>query len=342
LVVNGDKVLEQDSDNYFPLALQTLATALVDPKPLLDALRPGDRLETQANGHWKAPVFCSNPNLMRQNPGMEMVCHEGLYRGMETVGAPGHRVYFVDYKGFKGRHVARLVITSSEMSVSYRARVTELSELKRPDQSLFEIDHPTSSQGQIHVQVLPELELQSAAEESLDIIWPQVLDGEISGPSSYYVSIDRTGQVPETVPLHTTNERANDSARHQIMRWKFKPEMKEGVSLQVESILTFTTNTRAYGPPEPLTEAEVRKLASNIVEPVFPPGTASGGTCAERIAVDHEGNLIEEIADECESGLVIPCYDALKQWHFAPFMENGQPRPYRGQITCKVPNLIQN
>jgi hypothetical protein len=121
LVVNGDKVLEQDSDNYFPLALQTLATALVDPKPLLDALRPGDRLETQANGHWKAPVSCSNPNLMRQNPGMEMVCHEGLYRGMETVGTPGHRVYFVDYKGFKGRHVARLVITSSEMSVGLRS-----------------------------------------------------------------------------------------------------------------------------------------------------------------------------------------------------------------------------
>src|SRR5215470_5431557 len=50
LVVNGDKVFEEDSNPYFPLGLQTLVTAMVDPKPIIAALRPGDRVQTKANG----------------------------------------------------------------------------------------------------------------------------------------------------------------------------------------------------------------------------------------------------------------------------------------------------
>src|SRR5271155_3847811 len=50
VVVNGDKSFEQDSDGYFPLGIQVLVTAMVDPKPILDALRPGDPVRTKANG----------------------------------------------------------------------------------------------------------------------------------------------------------------------------------------------------------------------------------------------------------------------------------------------------
>jgi hypothetical protein len=50
LIANGDKVFEQDSDDYFPLGLQTLATALVDPQLILDSWRPGDQLMTKADG----------------------------------------------------------------------------------------------------------------------------------------------------------------------------------------------------------------------------------------------------------------------------------------------------
>src|SRR5580693_9613963 len=44
LIVNGNKVFEEDSADYFPLGIQTLVTAMVDPRPVLDAVRPGDRL----------------------------------------------------------------------------------------------------------------------------------------------------------------------------------------------------------------------------------------------------------------------------------------------------------
>jgi hypothetical protein len=292
-IVNGDKVFEEDSDDYFPLLLQTFTRAMFNPQPLPAALTSENWLETRA---------------------------------------PGHPIIWGAYKNFGGRPVARVVTGSS-----LEARVVELSELKKPDLSMFAIEQPTPKEKQIHPVFLSEADLRIAADQALDIIWPQPLDGPVTGPSSYYVSIDRTGQVREIVPLQTANERANDPALRQIKKWKFKPAIKDGVPVQAESVLTFTTNTRAYGPPEPLREAEVRKLASNMVEPVFPPGAASGGTCAQRIAIDDEGNLIEAIEEPGTPDLGMACYDAIKKWHFAPVMENGKPMPYRGEITFTVP-----
>jgi hypothetical protein len=50
LIVNGTTTFEEDSSDYFPLQLHTLVTAMLDPQPILDAIRPGDLVLTKANG----------------------------------------------------------------------------------------------------------------------------------------------------------------------------------------------------------------------------------------------------------------------------------------------------
>jgi hypothetical protein len=50
VIVNGDKVFEEDSDDYFPLGVHTLVTAMVDPVPVVGAIRMGDQVMTKANG----------------------------------------------------------------------------------------------------------------------------------------------------------------------------------------------------------------------------------------------------------------------------------------------------
>jgi len=335
LVVNGDKVFEEDSDDYFPLELQTLVTAMVDPEPLLNSLRPGDRFETQANGRWTPPRFCANQDP--QNSSMWLICGTGPFKQKETVDAPGHPVIFADYQKFKGKNVARFLITGQGVGVALRAQPVDLTDLKKPDEGLFSIQQPTPKERQIHTVVLPEAEFRGLALQVPEIIWPQVLDGDTVGVSSYYLSVDRSGQVREIVALKAANERANESAFRQIMRWKFKPAMRDGVAVQAESILTFATNTRAWGPPEPLTDAEVRKLVLDIVEPVFPASAASGTTYTLRAAIDSDGQLIEVIAGDGPPELFQSCYEAIKKWHFSPVMENGQPRPYRAAIAFQVP-----
>lgn len=331
LVANGSKVFEQDSDDYFPIELRTLATAMVDPQPILEAHRPGDQLLTKANRR-------SDESGMICFSDARSFCAQGHNGLTEIVGLPGHSVSFSDYQDFKGMRVARVVVDTVGVGESLTAGVTEIKELRNPDDALFSVPQPTPEKNQIRVALVPEVDLQSRALGNHKIIWPQVLDGKTTGTASFYVSVDRSGQVREALPVYTDNERSNDSARRQIMRWRFKPFVKHGSPIQTGSILTFQLNTRSWGPPAPISDAEVRKLASNVVNPVIPPGLAPSGTLYTLwAAVDSDGTLIEVIPAEGIPGLFQPCYQALQKWHFSPIIENGQPRPYRAEIKFRVP-----
>lgn len=330
LIVNGRNIFEKDSSDYFPVPLRTLVDAIVDPKAVLDAWRPGDPAFTKANGlSRESGDVCLSPNAKRC-----LVYPWGL---AEFVGGPAHAVWFTDYRKFKGKRVARRLVYRIDAGDSLTAQITHLDELKNPSTDLFSIADATPQNDQIRNLDLTQNELQKYAVQPLQIIWPQVLDGATSGETSYYVSVDRSGSVREVLPVSVAVERADDSARRQIMRWKFKPILIDGAPVQVGALLNFQFNTRAYGPAVPLTDSEVRRLASNVVQPDFPAGIATGVTCSYRIAVDSEGHLIEAIADGCPSKLDIPALKAIQKWHFSPVLENGQPRPYRALITFRAP-----
>ena len=330
LVVNGNSIFEEDSDDYFPLGLHTLATALVDPTSVLDAWRPGDQLMTKANnGADESGKLCFDGQGK-----MCVVSRTGL---TETVAAPGHAVTFSDYRPFRGTRVARLLIYQIDHGDSLQARVTELDELKPIDESMFSIASATPAEKRLDSVIVTQSELAARALQPLEIVWPQVLDGQTSGKTSYYVSIDRAGQVREILPLSVAVERADDSARRQITRWKFKPVMKDGVPVQAEAVVNFEFNTRAFGPKDMLGDGEARQFASNILDPVLPSGISPGSTCAIRIAIDADGGLIEQIAGDCAPGMYTPCSRALGKWHFSPIVKDGKSLPYRAEILFHAP-----
>jgi len=330
LIVNGEKVFEEDSADYMPLPIQVLTTAMVDPRPMVAAVWPGDHINTKANGRaGENGRMCFDPAGK-----MCVMTRNGL---TEVLDAPGRSITLSDYRKFKNKRVARLLNFKIDQGDSYELHINTLGELKS-DGSAFAIEEPTPKEKQIRSVVVSDSELRSLALESTEIIWPQVLeDNNTSGETSYYVSVDRSGQVREILPLSVTVERADDSARRQIMKWRFKPVVKDGVPVQAEAIVNFHFDTRGYGPRNPLTDAEVRRLATNTVDPQFPSGTASGATCNIRIAVDSDGKVIEQIAGDGTPGLAIPCMQAIGKWQFSPFIEDGNPRPYRGEITFRAP-----
>ena len=328
LIVNGDRIYEEDSEDYFPLALQTLATALINPNPVLASWRQGDELITKSNGNAdESGNVCVTADI----------CAKSNFGLTETVGSKGHSVTFMDYQNFEGVRVARSLECKIDRGDSLQAHVIELSKMAQVDESLFRIPRGKPKSTPIQSVMVNESDLRQQALQPLQIIWPQVLDGKIDGDTSYYVSLDRSGQVQEVLPLSINIERADDSARRQIMRWKFKPVMKDGVAVQAECILNFSFNTRAYGPSRMLSDEQARKLASDIVDPVFPPGTPTGSTCAVRIAVDSDGNIIEQIPGECGSGLYQLCSAAIGKWHFKPIVQSGMHLPYRAEIVFRTP-----
>lgn len=195
----------------------------------------------------------------------------------------------------------------------------------------------SAQQEPVSTVTLTQVELQRSVLTSLEIIWPQVLDGPVSGEVSYSLTIDPSGSVTDVQPTMMEFERSNDSVARQVMRWKFKPLVVNGMPVEARVIWNFHADTRAYGPATPLTDAAVRRLASNMAEPHFPEGVTAGTTCSYRVAIDSDGYLIEAIADSCPGPLVIPALQALQASHFNPIIQNGQPRPYRGEIIFRAP-----
>jgi hypothetical protein len=332
LIVDGDRMFEQDSSDYLPLAIEVLTSAMVSPQTVLDSYRPGDFARTKANGLTDE----SGKVCFSANSRMCGMSRNGL---AEFVGAAGRSLEFTDYRKFKGERVARLLIYRIDHGDSWQARINTLGELQKHDEATFQIDNPTEKPNQIRAVVVQEAELRGLAQQPLEIIWPQVLeDNNTIGQTSYYVSLDRSGQAREVLPLSVAIERADDSARRQILGWKFKPVLRNGVPVQAESILNFSFNTRAYGPPSPLTDEEVRKLATNLIDPIFPEGTAPPGSTFEiLISVDQEGNIIESMAGDGPHAMYQPCSKAVGKWHFSPIIEDGKPRPYRAKVICRVP-----
>lgn len=315
---------EKDSDRYFPLLLRTLTTAMLDPKPIVEAIQEGDRVLTKSNGSVDESglsCFDAQRRMCFRDP-------DGL---KETIAASGHAVTFGNYQPFGHQRIARVITNAPRLGEElYTLTVTQLKEIDKATPINVPDDAGT---GRIEFQDVSEAELRSHVSDSLSIIWPQPLDGVEKGPASFFISIDTTGQVREVQQLYTVNERTNDSAKNQLMRWHFKPFIVDGKPMQTSGILRFTLNTREFGPKTPLSDAEARKLVAHPVNPRIegsapPPGT----TYSLWASVDSDGHVIEIMAGDGPNELFIPCMQAVQSWQFKPLMVDGTAVPFRTKL----------
>jgi TonB family protein len=343
VIVNGDKVSEQDSGDYYPFWLHELVTAMVDPLPMLESLKQTKAQIEKPNGSagsTSCARFQSKVGIPPvQNAAFYVFCFELEHGLLDSVVTPQYSVVFQNYRRFKDKRIARLLVSYPEPGTTIEATVTELSELTNVDESQFTISQPTPFEKQLRSVMISEAELRKMSLKTPEIAWPSVRSDKTSGVLSIYVSIDDAGHVRETFPLNSDNAGLDDVARQQVQKWKFKPAVSNGAPVQVEGILTFAFNTKIENLVTILPDAEARKLATNTVEPIFKPGTPNPGTSVTvRVSVDVDGKLlgVENPNHESDS-LFFAAYAALKQWRFHPYLKDGKPDFYKADITFRIP-----
>jgi hypothetical protein len=342
LIVNGDQISEQDKGDYLPWWLNDLVTAMFDPLPILDSL-------TKVNASMQKPSGSEHSNSCArlqmkvgtppaENKALLVLCFEGSHGLLESVVTPGYDAEFKDYRDFKNKHVARRLVTNPEPGTTIEAKVTELNELTNPDESLFAVQQPTPPEERIRRISVPEATVRSLSESTPDILWPPVRSGNTSGVLSMYISVDRSGHVRETWPLSSDNAGLEDPAREQVMKWQFKPAKIHDVPVQMETVLTLAFNTKIGDPIPILSDEEARKLATNIVEPVFPPGSVKGTGAKVRVGVSSDGTVNGvDNSYHVPTPLFMAAYAALHQWHFRPYLRDGKPDLFSADIIFRVP-----
>jgi hypothetical protein len=341
LVVNGGKVSEKLTGDYYPFWLRDLVTALFDPLPMVDQLRamrgqleiPEDSAKSNSclNMQFKvgvAPV---------QNSLTYAFCFGGKGGLLQAVLTPGYKAQFADYQPFRKQMVARTIKAEFAPGLSFTAKVIELAELSSVDEKLFAIETTTPAAEQMKTSQVGEDSARLLALNAPPIVWPAVREGKTAGVMSLYISSDRSGQVREVWPLASNNAELNEAAREQLLHWQYKPYANGGPS-QVEAVLTFAFTTRIENPVPVLNDAEARKLATHVVEAVVPAGKArKGSKFSLRVSVDEAGK-VQGVQNQTNVGpaLYTAGTAALKQWRFRPYKNRGVPDRFYADITFQV------
>jgi hypothetical protein len=342
LIANGDQVSEQDKGDYFPWWLNDLVTAMFDPLPMLDSLSklsaslPKPSGSEPSNSCARLQMKVGTPPA--QNNAFLVFCFESSHGLLESATTPGYDAEFRDYREFRNKRVARRLVINPEPGTTIETKITELAELTSPDESLFTIEQSTPPTERIGRISVPEATVRSLSEYTPDILWPAVRSGNTSGVLSMYISVDRGGHVREAWPLGSDNAGLEDPAREQVMKWRFKPANIHDVPVQIETVLTLAFNTKIGNPIPILSDEEARKLATNIVEPVFPPGSLKGTEVRVRVAVSLDGTVNGvDNSYHVPTPLFMAAYAALHQWHFRPYLRDGKPDVFSAGIVFRVP-----
>lgn len=240
LIVNGGRVHEEITGDYYPNWLRSLVNALFDPGAPLQGV---DLTQSDDNPVRNTKQVCRR---FATAVGIAPVSNDvfssycflnGL---LDHIGLPGYRAAYTNYARFSGKQVARTIHEYLDRELQPEARVIELSALKTPDESLFAI---TEAHPLLKTVVVSEQDARAHILDAAPIVWPKIHEGRANGLASIYVCIDREGRVRETFALNNDHPDVADAAREQVMHWRFRQFMTEGVPVQAETILTWAYST---------------------------------------------------------------------------------------------------
>ncbi len=334
IVVNGGEENDLVSGDYYPNWLRTLVTAIFDPRaPMrdLDLTAPFDN--PMPGSPFRCRRYSSRVGIPpAENRVFSTVCFDG--DKPESIQLPGYSAEYKNYKDFDGKQVPRNIREYIEPGTELEARITELTELAPPDESLFAVARPASSPLQT-VRVSEDV-LRKSAIDPLELKWPSTRGGKTEGVLSIYVCLDRTGNVRETYALNSDNPGMSEAAQQQLSNIQFGPTVFKNEPSQAEGILTFAYRTVIGAPYPKLTDEEARERVIILIEPFFPASIPRGTVVTVSVLVGEDGKVSGSgpfVGLPARAGSLAP---DMSGWTFKPLLRDGKPTAFEAVLKFVV------
>jgi hypothetical protein len=357
IIVNGQVVSEQSQGGYYPFWLRNAVTAVFDlvpdnftaaPKTLdtksltLAADQNINRVDINGIARTTAATACTGWNEDGGPPpnpdGVSTTLCFNHLRLLNSIQSPYFTSHYMEPGEFEGQQVARKVKIYLKASQSIEVTVNELSRLRNVDDSMFAIARPTPERERFYSLRLRKIDALNLLLNPPEIPWKPVRDGKTDGVLSLIAYIDSQGQVRETRALYSDNEFATAQAESAVKAWHFKPLLRDGVPVQMETLLTFNFSTTSENAVPILSDAEARKQASMKSDPVFTKTKRTKGTEFKVRAYVNEQGKITKI--ENAFGIDVDLFEAAKSslnyWQFKPYKVKGKPAPFDADIVFRV------
>jgi hypothetical protein len=333
---------EKDEGDYFPLWLRSFVNALFDPVPNAQAWSASDAsIEqiTMPNGAKSSACARAQFKIGSGANAADVfsnVCFTAEGR-LDYVVSPRYSMEFHDYRGFGKKQIARRLVDHPESGTELVGEVVQLeSDPKTADDLLTPLP---ANDVRFQSAVVGSEQMQRLSADNPSIVWPTVHSGNTSGRLAVYISADTQGNVREAWPLNSDNAGLEDPVREQVRKWRLKPAVDaQGRRVQVDGRLGFAFETTIADPLPHLTDAEVRALASNTIEPRWPAGSVHrGDVVTVEISVNEQGKLTGAGFPGGATAAQLAANGALAQWKFRPLIKDGHPQYFHGTVIFTVP-----
>jgi hypothetical protein len=237
-------------------------------------------------------------------------------------------------KDFDGKRIPRNIREYIEPGTELEARITELTEISAPDESLFAVKQPASPP--LQTVTVSEDMLRKQAKSRLEPQWPSVRGGKTEGTLSIYVCLDRTGKVRETYALNSEHPGMSDAAQQQLNNIQFVPVMFKNEPVQAEGILTFAYKTTIQDPYPELTDEQARERAITLIGPKFPLSVPRGTVVTLSVFVGEDGKVRGSgpfMGLPARVGSLAP---DPAGWTFRPLLKDGRPTAFKAVLKFVV------
>lgn len=320
------KLRERYTGDYAPLWLRELLNGITDPLPQHKQLEGMQQPFRVMNG-------AHSRSCMRFSSDNSQICIEGEHAAFDFVSSDPGGIEFHDYQPFHKQWIARKLISNPKSGTTIQLTITELSDLDGPLPTTPLVSNAVPLRPVEVVQVVEQSFLKSNA----NLQWPLVRDGNTKGFVRVFLGIGPDGRVREVWPEASDNGDIEDFARDQIKNWQFTPYLLNGLPVAVFTHWTMPFETKIGNPLPELSDADVRKLASHIIEPSFAPGTAKPGQVLRvRIMVNEQGELTSVDNPDRLGQPFMAIYVAVSQWKFHPLLQDGKPQNFHAWLIFKV------
>lgn len=342
IVVADGKKTERDEGDYFPLWLRGFVTATFDIIPDAAVWRAsGGSIPQIAASNAENSGACAHAKFSigsgaSATDAFAGICFDGTGR-LKSYFGPRYSMELSDYRSFGKKQIARKLEDDPEPGTHLVGDVTRLEEMPKDGSAALFAPLPTDDD-RFRSAAVNSSQMEQLIAGNAPIRWPTVRSGNTHGRLAMYVSVDTAGHVREAWPLNSDNAGLEDPAREQVRHWTTKPAVADGKPVQVDGGLGFAFETKIGDPLPELSDAEVRALATRIVEPAWGPGLGHSGDVVEvDIGVNEQGKLTGEEYTRVPSNLQSPVIAAISQWTFRPLIRDGKPQYFHGVVKFVVP-----
>ncbi|HEY2498451.1 MAG TPA: energy transducer TonB [Candidatus Angelobacter sp.] len=181
-------------------------------------------------------------------------------------------------------------------------------------------------------------------DSSAAVEFPRQLSAyEVTDTVAVDVTVSPEGKVNKAKAVSGRIPALKEAAEKTVQNWAFEPYLVNGTPVPVRTEITFHFNNTLDhyrdtngDVPVHLDRNTAQKLVTKRVDPQYPSDARFGriqGTVELRVIVGEDGRVHALHIIKGHPMLVSAVYNAVRQWEFKPYVENGKTLPVDTNVT---------